>query len=738
MPSPPSHADAHAAAPAGPPPMPRTAPPEWAIEGVIKSVGQVPRALGKMLDALAKQPKGGSVIKVVIGVILLFVNHRYGFGQSNLVRASIDGTLIVLVGLHLFHIFLRLFSSVWFGIILLALIGIYVAIGSGKPEIRASLEMTDLQFFDAWPMRLLLACLVTNLAVVTLRRIPLTLFKLGSWTIHIGIVTLIGGAVWYFWHKEEGSFRIYLHQRVDYCYDVTERALYAYPVKADGTFDVDHPTIIPLPTLPIYYEHLPENRNPVDITLAGLPGKASVHITGYYPSAILQPADYRQAAPDETGVGPGLSVALAIGGDRIPAHWLLASSPAQRVLEGNFAFSVEYLYHPDAQRIKDLQTSFDSSAAITVRIPKLNIDRTYALKDDKPIAVEGSPYTLTPTNVVTMAMASEGYKGSASSILSVEVQRKDADSTFNFRRDCVFRFPEISPDFVNGVRKQAGVDHDIQIVFQDASQTRMWIVQAADDTLSLITRTPDGKSTTQPLAGPVTISHPDLPTGKVTLSVMDRASNTFVVMKPDVIPPEQRPRGQSVMEIMQLSMIDLEVSQGPWTLPHVYVPFSPYAAIGDPPIGRQPAVVKLPDGTQFGLLLATTRRALPTTLTLTDFKAVKYPGAQRAYQDYISQLSAQDPGQSESRALVAHLNNPAADHGLYYFQSAWDGDDNAPAAKRFSVIGVGNRPGMPVMILGASLVILGVGFAFYLKPLLLKAKKDALAKWARPTLGANP
>jgi len=49
--------------------------------------------------------------------------------------------------------------------------------------------------------------------------------------------------------------------------------------------------------------------------------------------------------------------------------------------------------------------------------------------------------------------------------------------------------------FINGKQKrvQDGVDHDIQIIFHDASQTQMWIVEAVDDTLSLIVRTPDGR-----------------------------------------------------------------------------------------------------------------------------------------------------------------------------------------------------------------------------------------------------
>ena len=681
-----------ASKPLAPPPQPRPTPPEWPIERVVKTVGKIPAAAGRILDRLAKVPFIGHVI--------------------------------------------RLFSSVWLGISILALIGTYIAIGSGFADLRAYLEMTDLQFFDAWPMRILLACLALDLSIVTLRRIPLTLFKLGPWTVHIGILTLIGGCVWYFSHKEEGSVRIYLNQSVNHCYDVTERALYAFPVRADGTFDTDHPVITPIPTLPIYYQYPDERRPALDIALAAgaLPGDGAARITGYYPFATLRNAGYRPAEPGESGEGPAISLAFADSRGAFGETWLLASSPAGRVMESNLPFAIEYLRQPTPERLKDLQTSLDGPLALTVRIPKLAIERTYAFKpgDAKEIAIEGSPYTLTPGDVGAMPMLSKGYENAFSSTLMVGVDRKDASEMFHFQRMCVFRYPERSPDFVeeNGkqVRKQDGVDPEIQITFHDATQTQAWIVEAADGALSLIVRTSNGKSITQPLAEkPAPIPVAELP--GLQVRVTKRTDNAVAVMLPDTIPLEQRPRSQTAMEVMQLSMIDLTVSRGTWSRPHVYVPFSPFAQIGEPPAGRQPSVVDIPGIGKVGLLLATTRRDLPSTLTLTQFEPVKYPGAVHTYADYISTLRAQDPGSSESRTLVTHLNSPASDHGLFYFQAAWDGDDRAAPEKRFSVIGVGNRPGIPVMIAGAILIVLGIGYAFYAKPLLLKWKKESLAAW---------
>jgi hypothetical protein len=607
--------------------------------------------------------------------------------------------------------------------------------------------MTDLEFFDAWPMRILLMLLVLDLTIVTLRRIPLTLFKLGSWTVHIGILTLIAGCVWYFSSKQEGSVRIFLGQSVNSYYDVTERALFAFKPDGKGGFDTANTVITPIPQLPIYYEHLAKTGNPLDRDLPGaLAGlgpqfkDVNVKIVGYYPSALLQTVGWRAAVAGEEGVGPGISFQFSDDNDSLPTGWLVSATPATRLLEAeNLPLSLEYLYHPTAQRVSDLQTSFDGSLGITVRIPSLKIDRSYALTSEAAMQVEGSPYTLEPKALQNMPMASKGYEGTSSEALTVAVTRKEPDgSTFQFQRMALFRYPERSPDFVmeNGQqkRKQDGVDPNIQIVFHDASKPQAWVVEDETGAMKLIVRDSNGKSTTKDLkvGDNVVLGLSTMPGLKFRL--VERTANSVPIYEPWIVPNEQRPRSQTAMEAMQLSMVELEISggegSGVWTRKNVYVPFSQYASIGSPPVGEKPAVVDVPGAGKVAFLLSTVKRELPSTLTLAQFDPVHYPGATRAYEDYVSTLSVKDRSTGRQGTLVARLNAPAVDHGLYYFQSAWDGDDHAPPDKRFTVIGVANRPGIKVMTTGAILIIVGIGFAFYVKPMLLKKKKAELAAWA--------
>jgi len=74
-------------------------------------------------------------------------------------------------------------NSVIFGIALMVLVALYIAIGSGVPSVREAFEMNELQFFSAWPLKLLMSLLVLNLAVVTFTRIPFTPPRYGVWTI---------------------------------------------------------------------------------------------------------------------------------------------------------------------------------------------------------------------------------------------------------------------------------------------------------------------------------------------------------------------------------------------------------------------------------------------------------------------------------------------------------------------------------------------------------------------------
>ena len=158
-----------------------------------------------------------------------------------------------------FSTLVRPFNSVYFGIAMMALVALYIALGSGFASLREYFEMDELQFFNAWPLKLLMALLTINLVVVTWRRIPLTPPRYGVWCVHVGIILLIMSTAFYYNHKIEGTTRLYTDAAfgsttADHFYDKDQRSLY---VKIDGV----NWNSYPLPTLPRFKAYDPSLDN---------------------------------------------------------------------------------------------------------------------------------------------------------------------------------------------------------------------------------------------------------------------------------------------------------------------------------------------------------------------------------------------------------------------------------------------------------------------------------------------
>jgi hypothetical protein len=688
-----------------PPPPTRTgAPPKWPAEILLDRIGAYPAAVGRALDRAAKLP--------VLGWGIWF------------------------------------FSSVWFGLLWLALIGLYVAIGSAVTSIRAHYEMTDLEFFDAWPMRVLLVLMCTTLICVTLRKVRLSLFKLGVWMVHIGILTLVLGCTLYFSQKFEGMVRIYLHKDADSYYDSTERALYVYKINPDNTLGTE--AMVPLPGMPIYHERLPESGNPLDRTipaadlakldpkLAGVP----VVITGYIPDAYIFPRwtpGPQSATVKERAIGVSLTTGGVLPSDRV--EWLVGTRPAARELASD-RFVVEYLYHPSAARIATLKEPFAGQGGLTVRVPKRNITKTYGVKLAAPFKVEGTPYSLMPHEYdEPRELITPGYEDAASDGLFVVVSRDDGDGkSTTFRRDVVARFPEVSSDFVmvNGKeqRQRGGLyDPDIELTFHDASIDHMWVIEDEAGALSVIHRFVGGAVETQPLTvGEAT--NVTMGPMRVELTITGTTNNAITATRAEVVPETQRGRKSNVGAWLESAALVIRVGEGP-SARKVYVPFTPFAQTSvrkgrKREVGRQPELVEIPGAGVFGFMLATTRHPLPATIRLDSFDYFTQ-GSTSVPKDFVSHLtmwSNTDGRLVNEKQTFARLNEPAMRDGLAYFQAQWDGETTAPEADRYTVLGVGNRPGINIMVFGCALMLLGILYAFYLKPYLLERKKKDLALWS--------
>lgn len=633
---------------------------------------------------------------------------------------------------------IRRFSSVWLGILWLLLMAVYIAIGSGLADLRARLEMTEMQFFNAWPMVVLTLLLIVNLTIVTLRRIPLNIFKLGVWVVHIGIVIMVLGCFVYFSQKMEGSVRVFLKQSVAHYFDAYERALYVQRVDAQNQ-PVGAQAMIPLPGLPIFHEHGPAYSRPLNIKIPGTVlaqadaqlAPVQLDIVGYYPFAQPQMAWRPQAGTDGTR---GVEFALSIPGQAESRRWLVEANAVRRVIDSTEApFGIEFIARNDPQRLELLQAPGKGPWQVRVCVKSTHQAQWLNLASPERVFRVGA-YEITVGDEMTMPMLSKGYEGTQSAALNMTIKRQNPDGTaLAFERLAVSRFPELSPDFImeNGQRKrvQARVDQDLEIVVLDNRRDQFYIVDNGAG-YALLQRPAGGAERIMPQPLRVGQGVPVQVQGvTLQLALQQISDNMVQVASPLIMPPTQRPVRTTPQDIMGTSMIEVDVHSGPGDPQRVLVQWAQFAGT-KPPLANPAAVVTLPGGQRLQLVLSTTRYPLPVRVTLEGFAAIKHRNADHSYADYRSDLRLEDLRNGQTLTSSTQLNQPTIYAGLSFFQAAWDGDDKALPEARFSVLGVGNRPGIVPMTLGAIMMMLGVAYAFYVKPILLLRRKAELARHA--------
>jgi hypothetical protein len=171
----------------------------------------------------------------------------------------------------------------------------------------------------------------------------------------------------------------------------------------------------------------------------------------------------------------------------------------------------------------------------------------------------------------------------------------------------------------------------------------------------------------------------------------------------------------------------VRVSCGDWSQT-VAIPCNLWAAPDpmtfEPMVPWAMGVVQIPGASgPLQLQLGYTCRPMPAALTLKRFDLVHYPGGvgeSGPFRDFRSTLEVTDPN-GEGNIGVASMNNPIYfDGGSWiFFQAAYDPDGQS------STIGVGTRPGVYLMLCGCVMIVFGLIYAFYVKPIVIRQMKAA-------------
>ncbi|MCB9845459.1 MAG: hypothetical protein H6811_05700 [Phycisphaeraceae bacterium] len=691
-----------------------------------------------------------------------------------------------------------------------------------------SMEMTEIEFYAWWPLRVVLLLFVANMVTATVRRIEFRFVNLGVLLVHTGIVSIALGSIYYGSVKQEGDVLLLAgppDQRghltpgptEDIYYDAIDVALH---VRTPGERWIQ----LPLWGVPRY-----NNRNllaSAGETMWDLRGAAEPEDSGP-PISIEAPAppdesrtsdlrfravaynayatgqgatDWLRVDPEDltpsmarSGLNPLREVTMSVpvedstGAQHLRAERLffLPRTPSRSAVDFDL-FSVEYAIERDPQRQADLMTDVPEGTrhALIVEIPGETgppMRQVFPLKseftrraDDPPerIEVGTSGYVLEVEALdprPTLAIVTPGYEGATSSVARVRVRsprRADGTEGESYTRWVYSRFPEISQDLLDETRPDGrpirrDPDPSIRITYLDLSGIRFYFNERADGTVDLMLRAPDGVTQIPNIGSHE--AHHDL------VRLGDRWEHAERFERTVPVPAHQQDKRDVGTHARAALGVEVTSTRYPNWKRIVWAPFVRYLdrSPHEPFRGRGPERwVVTPDGRVVELAFGRQwRRFEGFELQLLDFDMIEYEhrGAPR---DYISTVRVLPKGEGrEAFEHVARLNAPlrapfnvynttmnpvvrffgrlmsGLDPGQFKLsQSGWDqqtwqetramadrGEIDRPFVE-YTILHVGNNPGIHIIALGGILMGVGIPWAFYVKPWLLRRAKRRIQR----------
>ena len=235
-----------------------------------------------------------------------------------------------------------------------------------------------------------------------------------------------------------------------------------------------------------------------------------------------------------------------------------------------------------------------------------------------------------------------------------------------------------------------------------------------------------------PFAGPSDTTPPDASATPANPAIKLHAEPRDHLVAQDsvrVIPQARRDKDLDDEGFFQV--VKVKVSMGNWSKV-VIVPYADQAteASRDDGVTRPwlGGTVQLP-GIVHRCNCNSETSPLPVKLTLNNFQVIPYPGGKPDQVgpklDFRSTVTLDDDSSGNRFTDVAHMNHPIYFHSgdWLFFQASYDSQHPKPA---FTELGVGNRPGVWVMIMGCVMIFSGLMYAFYAKAVTRRMKQRAI------------
>ncbi len=470
-----------------------------------------------------------------------------------------------------------------------------------------------------------------------------------------------------------------------------------------------------------------EGPHSLDLPVPGDEGDSfsdiDIRITSYLRYAQLQQRRVRGG----DRIDPEIFIRIDAPDGRMVEHQLVAFDPSANHVEGGL---LHFRWITSQQQIDEIAAfSFpkleikvvDSDVSIIEEITTTTT-RNPALEFTQ---IEGTDYAYRVQFVQdNLTLGAQGMV----SMVSIEIRKGEKI----FKR-WVFDNPSLNRDMPSEADPTIAHDDamaldeniDIKYVQGKVPPTLAILAGPNENDLQLMISPPG----TAPRFEPVEVGKPVEIGQGATHSVIRYSARTTPEVRPAIIPQSQRQR--DVRE--RSSMVRAEITYK-GTTQSLWLPFHSHTFDREeeilPRYNFKPTSIHLSDGRHFEFVFGRERMELTAPVVLDDFLMEThvggYTGQTNTVLNWTSMIRFLEDDSDWSEPIPVSVNSPQEYDGFSYFQAAWDPPEQQGGygGMNYTVLGVGNRHGVNIMLLGTCVSVLGMIYAFYFKPMIKRRRQQ--------------
>ena len=270
----------------------------------------------------------------------------------------------------------------------------------------------------------------------------------------------------------------------------------------------------------------------------------------------------------------------------------------------------------------------------------------------------------------------------------------------------------------------AAKDESVQFVYLPGPAEATLVGGPAEDELRLVRRGTDGAMETTDVRPGTSF----LVTGGTSVTVHSFAARTTEFTKPVIVPPEQRNRNADLAGRFTMIRITIPGHGSHWLTQQQYVFDRDDEVLFRYP--QAPLIIERDGQPDLEVVFARERAPLPAPVILDDFHVLEhvggFVGSTTSIRDWVSDIRFEtEGGWTETKHV--QVNTPREHEGYWFFQAQWDPPEpqRGYAGLNYTVLGVGNRNGVNIQLAGTVLSVIGMLYAFYVKPIIKRRQRQA-------------